>query len=222
MTVGAERPPRDVDGISYPPPPWRLVGTVHVSLWQVATDAVPRGHLGVELEPLSVAGRTPVVTAFAAYGPAGDLAYGELLVAVRARGRGRSFTHVPLIWVDHRSSVAGARALWRIPKEMAAIRFGEGRPGSAEATGIDGAPLAGLRFAPGPALPGRWPLRTRIAQGPLAAGDPSLTVTPVRASARVRLGRADWTIPREGPLGFLADARPLASVRLDDVALAFG
>jgi hypothetical protein len=222
VTAPPEDWPRDAGGIAFPPAPWRLVGTAYVSLWQVAADRVPSEHLGPALAIARLGGRAAVATIFAAYGPEGDLAYGEFLVAVRVRGEGRSFTHVPRIWVDHPSSVAGARALWRIPKEVATFRFEGERAVSAEASTPDGTPVAALRFNPGPALPGRWPARTRIAQGPLGACDPPVTITPATARARVRLGRAEWTFHRGGPVGFLAEAKPLASARLEDVALLFG
>src|ERR1700712_2340419 len=110
------------DGVSYPPAPWHLRGAAYISLWQVRASHLPEACLSRDVPPLTVLGRVLVGTAFAVYEPHGILAYNELLLAVQVR-RGALSVSVPCIWVDHPASVAGARALWSIPKQEAAFEF---------------------------------------------------------------------------------------------------
>jgi len=223
VTAPSEDWPRDPGGVPYPPPPWHLHGTLWVSLWQVPEARAPIDTLGDEMVVQAIAGRALVATAFAAYGPKGDLAYGEVLAAMRIRVRGRTFTHVPRIWVDHPSSIAGARTLWRIPKEAARFRFEEAADGefAGEAETPEGSRFARLGFRPTVRLPGRWPVWTHIAQRS-SEGEEASVVTNVRAWARVTHGRAAWDMKSDGPLGFLAGLTPMTSLRLHDVTLTFG
>lgn len=194
-----------------------------VSLWTVPVGLVPADRLGPDLRPVAVGGRAGIATAFARYDPGGDLAYHELLVAARATGPDGGCTHVPRIWIDSPASLAGARATWRVPKELARFELDEaGGSLAARAAGPDGAPIAALDFRSTVPLPGRWPLGTRVGQGPLAPGEPDLTLTPVSSRIGIGLGRATWTFAPGGPLGFLVGWRPVASFRLRDVTLAFG
>jgi len=218
----------NADGVSYPPAPWHLRGTAYVSLWRVRADELPAACLPPEARPVTLLGRAVVGTGWAVYGPGGVLAYNEVLAAVRVRLAGRLFTTVTHIWVDHPSSVAGARELWSIPKQLAAFRVrpdgGGGDPDFvASAATLDGRPIAALRFWGRVALPGRWRLRTRTAQRPLGHGrGEGLKIARAEARTSVELGAATWDFASEGPLGFLRAHEPFVSARLAGLSLRFG
>jgi hypothetical protein len=227
MAVAPPGWPTDADGVSYPPAPWHLRGTAWVSLWRVPADGLPAGCLPPGARPATVFGRALVATAWAVYGPGGTLAYDEVLAAVRVRVRGRSFTTVTHVWVDHPASVAGGRALWGIPKRRAVFQVQDGGARgagfAASAATLDGRPIAALRFRGRTGLPGRWSFRTRTAQRPLGRDrgeDPK--IARAEAVAAVELGVAAWDFAPDGPLGFLNGREAFLSARLADLALRFG
>ena len=216
------------NGVSYPPAPWRLQGTAYVSLWQVRASALPADWLPQGLRPVTMLGRVLVGTAFAVYEPSGDLAYNEVLAAVQVHGGGRPSLTVPFIWVDHPASIAGARAMWSIPKQEAAFRIRQAHDAEdpsfrASAETPDGQPIADLLFRSRTSMPGRWPVRTAIVQTSLTgSGGGDLRITPAQAWARVSLGAATWDFGRQSPFSFLRGRNPLVSVRLTEMSLHFG
>lgn len=207
------------DDASYPPAPWHLGGTLLVSAWWVPVAALP-ASLPPQARPVSCFGHSIVVTAWAIYEPGGVLAYNEVMAAVRVRmGRKRCIT-ITHIWVDHPSSVAGARALWGIPKKLAvfqAIHGGRGAPFEADAES-DGQCIASVDFQPRLALPGWWRLRTQTAQ----SLDGQVKIARAQALAQVELGAAAWRFAPAGPLGFLDRRKPLLSIRLNPISVSFG
>lgn len=219
---------KNADGVSYPPEPWRLEATLHVSLWRLSVDALPAACLPPGMRPVTIFGQAVVGTAWAVYGPGGVLAYNEVLAAVRVRAGGRPCITITHVWVDHPSSVAGARDLWGIPKQHAAFRVGRsdgvgGADFEASAATVDGQPIAALRFRSQAALPGRWRLRTRTAQRPLDHGrGKRLKITKADALTSIELGAAAWDFAADGPLGFLGDYKPFLTARLAKTSLRFG
>lgn len=193
---------------SYPPPPWRLAGTAHLGLWPLPAAALPWA-LVPGTRPFTLLGRTFVAVAFVAY-RGGDLDYDELAVMVPVGIGRRLAVTIVRIWVDSPASLEGGRALWGIPKEMAAFRGTE----AADAAG----PFARLRVGTGLRLPGRWPARATVAQA--RDGTPALTHASLRA--RIALVRGAWDFAPAGPLGVLAGRRPWATVRLAPLAMRFG
>jgi hypothetical protein len=191
---------------NYPPEPWRLTAEALASFWLIPRTLVP-----VQPPPgwrtVTVAGRVCVGAAFVTYRPPGDLAYRELVVAVLVRRGLRLAVTIPWIWVDSVASRDGARALWAIPKALAAF---EGDPAHA----ADG--LARVAARTGVRIPGRWPAGMQVVQ----ARGPASVRTPVSLHSRLRLARAAWRI--EGPLAFLEERAPVLSLRLDDAQLRFG
>jgi len=217
---------RNADGVAYPPPPWRLRGIMVVSLWRIRQRDLPAELVPKALSPQLWIGRAVVATAFAVYETGGVLSYNEFLIAVRVtavgKGTRKGMVHVPHIWVDSPSSTAGARALWAVPKQTAAFEIIDDSVFSAEAFTASG-PIAGLRFTPRLALPGRWPLRTKIAQQNLQNSHASkLEITRVKASARMTTGSAEWAFPGPSPAAFLLGHRPFLSLRLDGMTMGFG
>jgi hypothetical protein len=198
----------------YPPEPWRLVGDVCAAVLLVRRGAVsvqaPPGHRLV-----TVAGRCPAVLVWAAYGSGGELAYHELALALPVRRGWRLRATVARIWVDSPASRDGGRRLWAIPKRLASIGVDGGM-----VRGVDerGRAVASCAFQPRLRLPGRWPVRFALAQPDSGAA----RLVAVRCRGRVELGRATVEITRDGPLGDLAGARPLAAARLRSAVLVFG
>ncbi|MFI1444460.1 acetoacetate decarboxylase family protein [Streptomyces fructofermentans] len=199
----------------YPEEPWQLAGQMYLSLW-----TPPRGELPPVAEgtrPVTVAGRGLVGAAWVVYENDSVLHYNELLRAVLVRDGARPRVCITDIWVDSAASMAGGRALWGIPKEMAVFDVERAQEASFAAKAQDG-PLATGRFTERRRLPGTWPLRYRLTQ--TLDGRPK--TSPVRSRGVVRLARAQWRVPENSPLGPLTRRSPFVSLALRDFTLRFG
>ncbi|WP_244214947.1 acetoacetate decarboxylase family protein [Amycolatopsis thermalba] len=179
------------ESIDYPPEPWDLRGHLHVSAWAVPVRELPELPPGVR--PLVVAGRALVLAAWVDYRPPGVLSYRELMVTVVVRG-GLTVT-IPHIPVGSPASLAGGRALWHIPKELAEFTLTDGPEFTAEAR-VGGDAAAGE--APAGGDPVARPEGS--AEGP-AGGDP---VARPESAGAARAGA-------EGPAGGDLLAGPEAS-----------
>jgi len=162
--------------------------------------------------------------AFVDYEEGGVLSYHELLVARVVRDGRALRVRVTDIWVDSPESLAGGRALWAIPKQLAELplrdrplRVGRRTAFSAVSGGRH---LASGTFTsvPGAALV-RTPYAVTVSQ---LREDGSSVVAPMVGSARVVPCRGSWRFDADGPLGFLRGRRPVVSLRLRDVRLRFG
>ncbi|MET9101196.1 acetoacetate decarboxylase family protein [Streptomyces antibioticus] len=201
---------------AYPDEPWHLAGQMYLSLWAVRRAAIPPVAPG--LRPLTVAGRGLVGAAWVVYENDSVLHYSELLRAVLVRDGARARVCVTDIWVDSEASMAGGRALWGIPKEMAAFDA-ERTDGGASFTARTGqGVLATGRCIERGRLPGRWPLAYKVAQ----SLDGRIKTSPVRSRAELRRARAEWTAPAGSPVAALGDRPPLISLALRDFTLRFG
>jgi hypothetical protein len=207
--------------VAYPPQPWHLGGRLSLTLWRVPTADLPgtfTAAVPAGASPLAARGHTLVGTAFVRYQPGGVLSYDELLAAVPVRdGRGVAIT-IPAIWVDSRSSLAGGRRLWGIPKELAEFERAETPAGLRVTAGADGVPIASAAFTRGRTLPGRWTVRQRYAQHLDGRAHRSRSI----GSSRLGLSSAGWEFTPGGPLGFLHGRRPLRSLEQHDLAITFG
>jgi hypothetical protein len=208
--------------MSYPPEPWYLGGSLLVSAFRVPVAALP-GELAEALPrrrtPVVVAGHAVIGVAFARYLPGGVLAYNELLVAAPSLDRAALRYTIPQIWVDSPVSQRGGRELWAIPKQLASFE----RSDSADAAAVSAAtglgPVARLDARYGRTLPGgmrQLPLPTHQADG--LGG----TLSHNRVTGRVCALSTRWDFAAEGPLGYLAGRRPLASFALRDASIVFG
>ncbi|GAA4525761.1 acetoacetate decarboxylase family protein [Amycolatopsis samaneae] len=198
----------------YPPEPWHLAGDAWLSVWRVPLDEIPALPEGAR--PLVWRGHATVVTAWIDYRPPGQLSYHELLATVAVHGR-RAAASITAIWVDSETSLAGGRALWGIPKDLAAFEFTGGHAFTATAaTGDDW--IATAAFTPRLGLPLAVPAAFEVVQ--TLDGRPKRS--PVVSKARARLASSDWQINPEGPLGHLSGRRPAASAKLTGFALRFG
>lgn len=199
--------------MAFPSPPWDLRAQAWLSLFRAAPPGERRATYAV---------------AFVAYEPGGTLDYSELLVARRADGppfRGAVAT-VRDMWVDSAASREGARALWSIPKELAAFRHEAGRLGpvgrdSWQATlpteddAGSARAFASAEFVDASRLALRAPFRGRLWQ----PRDDGGTVALVRGSGRGLPCLATWTFDPAGPLGWLSGHHPLVSLRLHGVRM---
>jgi hypothetical protein len=198
---------------SYPPPPWRLHGTLHAALWRIPRADLP-GPLPAGARPLGWGGTALLLTVRADWDAAGDLAYAELVVAVPVRLGRRLATTVTAAWVDSPASLAGGRALWAIPKRLGRFETAAGQTTLAD----DAGPIARFHDRPGRALPFRLPFRLTTLQPRGAA----LVATRSDATGRPGLGGLDWDFAATGPLAILAGRHPLLTVTLADAAARFG
>ncbi len=126
-----------------PPPPWR--SRIDAVLWwhraASAGAAAPPAGLGGRLLPVTLGG-------LVAYreGPVGP--YGEVFAAVGVLRGGRLAGHVPFIAVDSAASMAGGRANWALPKELATFDGDPGVPGRVAVRGDGWALEADARARP--------------------------------------------------------------------------
>ena len=204
----------------FPSPPWDMQGQMWLTLFR------SRG-LGAE-RPAGLYG-----VALVDYQPGSVLTYGELLVArphrVRSeRDKGRHVT-VTDIWVDSQESLEGGRALWAIPKDLAVFDWSAGGtragvdatvslPTHSPATSGPGQVIASAEFsAPRLLLP-----RVPFSGSTWQERDGSSVVARLTGSSRTFPVRGRWTFDADGPLAWLRQARPLASVVMRDFRMSFG
>ncbi|WP_026870984.1 acetoacetate decarboxylase family protein [Inquilinus limosus] len=197
----------------YPPPPWRLRGAVQAALWRVPRAALP-GPLPAGARPLGWGGTALLATVRADWGPDGDLAYGELVVAVPVRLGRRIGVTVTAAWVDSPASLAGGRELWAIPKRLGRFETQAGRTALTDAEG----PVAAFQGRSPRSLPVRLPIRLRILQ-PDRSG---VRTTRAAATGGPWPGGPGWDFSADGPLALLSGRRPLLSLTLADAEARFG
>lgn len=202
-------------GVSYPAAPWPLVGSLWLTLFRVA-ERVDERH------PAGLYG-----AAFVSYEQGSPLTYGELLVA-RPVATGRHGRRVTItdIWVDSPASVAGGRELWAIPKQLCAVEHEASYAGLVATTRWTardgGSPIATATFRDVSRLAPRLPFRAGLWHPGLPdTGDEPRTAT-MRGTSKALPARAHWEFAPEGPLGWLAAARQLASVRQASFRMTFG
>ena len=193
--------------MGYPAPPWQMQGQLWLSLFRVR---------GVEGRPDGVYG-----AAFVDYEPGSELTYSEVLVAHTA-GRAVEITD---IWVDSPESVDGGRELWAIPKGLCEFTSATDRRGPlahAEwSASISGQPVARATFSDVSRFSPRLPFRGGTWQPSLEPGGEPKTAS-LHGSARTLPCRGQWEFDINGPLGWLAGRRALASFRMSDFRMSFG
>ncbi|MFR9728161.1 acetoacetate decarboxylase family protein [Saccharopolyspora sp. MS10] len=203
--------------MSYPPEPWRLRGSLHLTLWRIPEGDLPATP--VRTPPLLVGGSGFVGTAWVVYGPGSVLEYEELLAAVLVRDRRSPRAHISHIWVNSAPSQRGGRELWGIPKERAEfqVRSDTGDTRTARAAGFGAAGIAAAGFARTARLPGSAPFAFRIAQDLNG-----FQQTGVRGASPVSWCASDWRFDPDGPLGWLGGRRPVASLAMAGFDMNFG
>jgi hypothetical protein len=215
-SVPDQEPSRPEHVAPYPPEPWALRGQLRVAVFLVPVADLPAipAELATAVRVVRLGRRAVVGAAWVVYEPGGVLSYHELLASVLMRDGLRPRVTITDIWVDSVASRDGGRALWGIPKDLARFDFA-GEHVSAE---LDTGPLAEATVRRGVRLPGRWPVGFRVTQS--LDGQPK--TSRVRATARLLLGRSQWTVPADGPLRYLAGRRPLLTATAADFRMSFG
>ena len=199
--------------MSYPPEPWDLRGQLHASAFLVPLADLPL-DLPPGCRPVRLGRKGVVGTAWVSYEPGGVLSYRELMATVLVRRGWRLLPTIVRIWVDSESSRDGGRALWGIPKELAAFDA----DGDAWSANDDKGSIATGTVQAVATLPFVAPVSFRIVQ----RLDGRAKVSPVRSRARLGLSRARFDADADGPLGFLAGRRPFVTFSLRDFRMSFG
>jgi hypothetical protein len=203
-------------GVSYPAAPWPMVGSLWLTLFR----------LGARVDDLRPAGLYGA--AFVSYDEGSPLTYSELLVARPAAPTGGGGRRISItdIWVDSPASVAGGRELWAIPKHLADFTLESEHRGPLTTTdwgaSIAREPIASASFRDISRAAPRLPFKAGVWQPGIEDTATQERRTTMRGSAKVLPARASWDINPDGPIGWLAGARPLASFRQASFRMSFG
>ena len=206
--------PLPYEKVAYPAAPWQMVGSLWLSLFKLKDDVD-------ELRPAGVYG-----AAFVSYEEGSPLTYSELLVArpIKSDEHGRRVT-ITDIWVDSPASVAGGRELWAIPKGLCDFTLESSYRGPVTKTewsaSIDRRPVASARFTDISRAVPRLPFKGGTWQPELPEGGGEKTAT-LQGSSKAAPCRGFWDFDANGPLGWLRDARQLASFRQAAFRMSFG
>lgn len=202
-------------GISYPAAPWHMVGSLWLTLFRIRAEVD-------DLRPAGIYG-----AAFVSYEEGSPLTYSEFLVArlVDSDQGGRRVS-ITDIWVDSPASVAGGRELWAIPKGLAdftLVAEHRGPFSTTEWSTTQGrTPIASATFRDVSRAAIRLPFKGGTWQpGIEDTGGAERTAT-LRGSSKALPARAMWDINPDGPVGWLAGARQLASFRQAAFRMSFG
>lgn len=195
---------------TYPAEPWDLHGHAYTGVWLLPRDRAPAPH-SPATKTVTILGRAIVSAAFFVYEEPSPLTYDEIMATVLVRDRWRLRVSITHIWVDSPASRDGGRELWAIPKDLA--DFEVSPHFSYAAQGIGALSVGRVRR-----LPWRLPIGFGIAQD--RAG--TLVDSPVTGRIRVGTARARWSFDADGPLGYLAGRRPLATLAARPFHIVFG
>jgi len=110
--------------MNYPPAPWQLKGRGFLTLYWVEIDRV-RPLIPKQLQIFSFfPGKTLGGVYVGSYEDGSTLRYSELIgVAALIYHRGKIGAWISHIYVDNPDSVAGGRAIWGLPKEIAQFEW---------------------------------------------------------------------------------------------------
>ncbi len=197
----------------YPPAPWRMHGSLWLSVFRLggAVDAHhPAGTYGAAL-----------VT----YEEPSPLTYHELLLARTTRGAdGKGVVTITDIWVDSPASQAGGRALWAIPKELCDFDMESTFRGPVTSTDwsttVERRPIAEASFTDVSRAALRVPF-TGLVEQPGIPEHPDTAKVVMKGTAKALPCRGRWSFAADGPLGFMREARQLGSFRMAGFRLHF-
>jgi hypothetical protein len=200
---------------AYPPAPWQLrgwgVATVQGVDVRAARRFVPRDCTIVAVAP----GKTLGGLLFVSYEAGSTLVYRELtVVAALVRVGRRLAFYLPRLYVDSAASLAGGRAIWGVPKEMATfdVTTADGLRTIVVRSGGDEV----CRIA---AAVARGGIRLTLPVPTFGTRADSLLFFSGRLAARFALVRAAIELPREGDFAALALDRPRVAVSIDEFVL---
>lgn len=194
----------ELEGIPYPPAPWRLSGRLWAGCFRTDRPVPLPDGLRHAL------GSCTLVVVLARY-LGGTLSYDELAIGVPALRGARPGLFVDRMWVSDQVSVAGGRGIWGLPKQLAEFAW-DGRVVRV----TDGMGLVAVVTVDGPAvrLPWLWlpvPAIGRIdGQWALAVG-----------GLRARLGGASIGVGEWSPrFPYRPANRPLVGVAAEPFRLS--
>jgi hypothetical protein len=201
--------------VSYPAAPWHMLGSLWLTLFKVAKPVD-------DLRPAGIYG-----AAFVSYQEGSPLTYSEFLVArpITTANNGRRVS-ITDIWVDSPASVAGGRELWAIPKGLADFTLDSEHRGPFTTTdwgATEGrTPIAAASFKDISRAAPRIPFKLGTFQPGIPDTDGEERTATMRGSSKTLPARARWDINPDGPVGFLASARQVASFRQAAFRMSFG
>lgn len=202
--------------VSYPAAPWPMVGQLWLSIFRLSEP----------VDELRVAGTYGA--AFVSYEPGSPLTYSELLVARLASapdGKGKRVS-ITDIWVDSPASVAGGRELWAIPKGLCDFELDTSHRGPLASTEWSASagrrPIASASFTDVSKAMLRLPFKGTTWQPGIEDTDGEDRSAVLQGSSKVLPCRGRWDFAADGPLGWMRDARQLASFRQADFRMSFG
>jgi acetoacetate decarboxylase len=213
MTTGHMPLPVGVD-TTYPPAPWQMHGQLWLSLFRVREGDHPDREPGL------------YGVALVKYEEPSPLTYGELLVAhlVATGGTPKKAVNITDIWVDSPASVAGGRALWAIPKDLCDFTHAGERHGITTRTSwtatLEGQPIASASFSDVSRFAPRLPFKGDTWQRRHETGE--AVTASLTGSSKAMPCRGTWRFDPQGPLGWLAGKRSVASFRQADFTMSFG
>ncbi|MFF3350590.1 acetoacetate decarboxylase family protein [Streptomyces sp. NPDC002779] len=142
---------------------WYLRGDLYATLLRTGIQCLPEALLHSEPELRHRGNTCLLVAAWADYDASSLGPYHEFMVLGVTRIRPPVQVTVLKIWVDSAASLAGARALWNIPKQLGDFTPGEG-PGHRRTLRADGRLVVSCDFRRKRRLPTATPLPLHVAQ----------------------------------------------------------
>jgi acetoacetate decarboxylase len=201
--------------VSYPAAPWRMAGSLWLTLFRVREPVD-------ELRPAGVYG-----AAFVSYEEGSPLTYHELLVGRQVATDQHGFrVTITDIWVDSPQSVAGGRELWAIPKGLCDFSLETSQTGPVSTTEwtarLGRTPIASARFRDVSRVAPRLPFKGGTWQPGIADTGGEERTARLQGTSKTLLARSHWDLNPDGPLGWLAGARQLVSLRQAAFRMSFG
>jgi hypothetical protein len=190
--------------VAFPSPPWEIHGQAWFSLFYATRPGDAHGVYGA---------------AYLSHDSGSTLPHRALLVGRLVRAEGSRAIEVVDAWADADAAVEGYRALFGFPVGAASFTVEVGGLGPVGRAEWSVPAVAGAHFADTAGVALRTPLRLSTRQ-PGDLGPP--TSAAVSGSARSVPCLAVWSIPADGPLGWLARKQPFASFRARDARLVLG
>ena len=197
--------------LSYPPAPWRMHGSLWLSVFRLreqVDERHPAGQYGVAL---------------VSYTEPSPLTYHELLVARTTKNAaGKGAVTITDIWVDSPASQAGGRALWAIPKQLCDFDMESEFRGPVTSTDfsatVERRPIVDAHFTDVSRVALRVPF-TGLVEQPGIDDHPDVADVRMSGSAKALPGPiggsfqpASWRVPSgDCPRLCLPDRRPPAS-----------
>ncbi|GAA2124125.1 hypothetical protein [Nocardioides bigeumensis] len=190
--------------MAFPSPPWKIHGQAWFSLFYATR---PGDALGV------------YAAACLSHESGSTLPHQALLVGRLVREDGGSAVQVVDGWADNAAAVEGYRAAFGFPVGSGSLEAEVGGLGPVGRAEWHAPAVAGAHFADTAGVALRMPLRLTTRQP--AVGEPTMGAS-LSGSARSVPCLGVWSIPEDGPLGWLAHKQPFASFRARDARLVLG